>query len=104
MIIEKERKSVYYVTICDTCGKEIEVNKDSDKTTCYDCITKKAMANAKISLSFLLGAKIINVEPCDNGCCTKAEELDKVEVETNTGKRITFTVGGWNEHYIEWSE
>ena len=104
MIIEKEGKFIYYVIICDVCGNEIEVNKDSDATTCYTCRTKKARKEAKKKLSFLIGAKIINVEPCDNGCCTDTEELDKVEVETNIGKRITFSIGGYNERYISWDE
>lgn len=104
MTIEKERKSAYYVIICDTCGEETEVNKYSNETTCYACRTKKAIEKAKKNLSFLIGARIVNIEPCDNGCCTNIGEIDSIKVETNTGKRITFSVGDWNEYYIEWNE
>lgn len=104
MTIKKCRKSVYYVTKCNICGKEIEVDKDDINITCYDCITKIAVEKAEKKLSFLIGAKIINVVVCENGSYTDDTEIDSICVETDTGIKIVFQAGGWEEHYIEWSD
>lgn len=104
MTIEKHREETYYVNICNVCGNEFRVTKDSTEEICYDCQTEKAMQRAREALSFLIGAKITYIEPEEMGSCTSPKEIERIEVKTNDGKRIIFKIGGYDEHYMTYVE
>ena len=104
MTTEKHYEEIYYVNICENCGNEFRVSKNSTVELCYNCQTEDAIRRAKEKLAFLIDAKIINVEPVEKGHCTGSHEIENIEVESIEGKRILFRIGGYNEHYIAYEE
>lgn len=90
------RTKTIYVGVCLKCGAEYEVGKDSNDTICHSCLTKNAIAQAKENLSWLMGAKIIDIEPTHEGHMTSAEYISAITVKTDNGKTIVFEVGGYD--------
>jgi len=104
MTTEKRREIVEYVNVCTTCGKEFEViHEYSAQEICYSCKTKAATTLTKAELKRFIGAKIIGIEPVDNGACTSPREIMQIDVKLDDGMCARFTPCGEDgELYIDW--
>jgi hypothetical protein len=103
---EKIRETVEFYNTCKACGNEFRVYAaDNPQEICYGCQTKLAIGAAKEKLLPFIGAKVTCIEPVHHGSCTSDDEVEYIEIELADGRRILFSSsGGWDDHYIEWSE
>lgn len=102
MTLVRHKEVVEYFNICKTCGnKFLRHHKDSTQDTCDPCRIKRAHAHVKKQVAHLIGAKVINIEPVNQGTSTYSGELESIEVETAAGKRVLFSVGGRDGFYIK---
>lgn len=88
MNVKKIREVEYYVMICDVCGKEIEVHKESKMTTCYGCREKVRLEERQTKLDDMFcECKIISINRYHD-----EYRIESFIVQNEEGKQFKFFI------------
>lgn len=96
--VEKQMSRTIYVLPCKVCGRECEVSRTAVEIKCWECANLERAERALAEQAHLFNAFITDIVMSDT------EEFESVTVRTVDDRLFKFTVGGWEEHYIEVDE